>query len=666
MARDICVGVCVFLRRQLVDLPPPIFQDVLDYGVRSRKFPFLERVISHFDLMDIDINATVRLLLKHELMSGFLFVYSFGLMDFAGAIQLTFEHMIGKTFSADDNVFKSDKFPTPEQADIGYKILLFLQYASQGRVFPRGEETVIPSSCLLALTRTLLNVSQLPPIPSSPRQSSGKEALCLVQTKYPYLYALSRVDVYALLFCLQHCFKALYAQNATVISTSSSPVSSEPFGEMILTLLRFTKYGDEMGKLQNSYQRCFYEHFLDLLVSVNTHLPDELILDIIVHCKTHVKPQAAAEKYMFSLVSLQGKYCTSPSLFVSALERFGFYFPALKLYGLKLRCSSETLKNAIQNYVSDRNEEYRVKVFEYIDEFFATMATPVEGSISDGLNEERQTECRNILVIFLEELASIKLILTKKVCMMYLSPSHLGQVIDKTKKQQKLQFELLDALVRGVTSSDGSEESKASDDPALEMSQMSDDLLTPQQMLTYITQLATFRPTDVYPFLTTHNNFPLDETLQVCKAKSIFNATAFLLERAGDSMGAIDLCLSDAKVSGGRVLKGIEELARVQYGDAGKKPNITRRGSRSNSTTAPTPSADIMQILRTVNNHHGSGSGYALSSGVVLEPVSKVDGFKAFNSAIELAIGVCTRHDSKSTSVHWFKVLDYLLREKRK
>jgi hypothetical protein len=115
-------------RRQIRDLPPSVYSDFLDYGIRSRKFAFLERCISFFDLVDIDINATVRTLLKQELISGFLYVYSYGLLDYAGAFQLIYEHMMMK-----QGTQSALEFPSPEQTDIGYKLLLFIQYTSQNR-----------------------------------------------------------------------------------------------------------------------------------------------------------------------------------------------------------------------------------------------------------------------------------------------------------------------------------------------------------------------------------------------------------------------------------------------------------------------------------------------------------------------------------------------------
>ncbi|CAM9876731.1 unnamed protein product, partial [Phaeothamnion confervicola] len=47
----------------------------------------------------------------------------------------------------------------------------------------------------------------------------------------------------------------------------------------------------------------------------------------------------------------------------------------------------------------------------------------------------------------------------------------------------------------------------------------------------------------VYPYLSTHDNYSLDECLSLCQAAGITDATAYLLERGGDVGGALRLTL---------------------------------------------------------------------------------------------------------------------------
>ena len=659
-------------RRQIRDLPAKVFGDVLDYGVKAMKLAFLERCICHFDLMDIDINATVRLLLKHRLMSGFLYVYSFGLMDFAGAFQIAFEYMVTMPLvpNASGAPAMDYEFPFPEQADLGYKLLLFVQYTSTGRVYPRGEDTVISSTCLGGLVKALISGEELPSLPSAPRTTSSVAVLSQQldwTVRYPYLFALAKVDYYALFYCLHLAFKELYAQGAGVgieNPPKAGAAQNDSFGDMLLAVLNFAKMGDTALKMQNSFQLCFFEHFLNLLVTVPTPLPEALVEEIVVHCKMHIKSPTEAEQHVISLVTAQVKMCSYPGPFVTCLEANGFYLPALKLYGIKVRSTSRTLANALKRYVSDRHEENRGQVFGYIHNFFSSMTAAADGAPTDSLAESRHRESRTVLVEHIEELAGINLEETKKITGMYLSPTHLAAVIEKTQRHQKLQFELLDAVVRGLaipsSTSEDVDEGVVVANAALSGDE---EVLNSGEMLLYVTQMATFRPQELHAFLSTHNNYPLDETLKVCRSKGIFDATAFLLERAGDSMGALDLCLKEISSALALTHKEVEALVRLQCNDTGGSVTRTagtfRRGSRTSGTGTGSNSScgavDILQVLRAGHGH---------TSRHTLDPLHAIAPYRTFCDAVTLSTGVCARHDSKASSTHWFKVLDYLLKEK--
>lgn len=607
----------------------------------------MERCISYFDLVDIDIDATIRILLKQELISGFLYVYSYGLLDYSGAFQLIYEQMIMK-----QNYSTTQEFPSPEQTDIGYKLLLFLQYTSEGRVFPRGEKLKLPSTALVSLARLLLSPAVLPPIAGSTRLETQLEKHPLLLKTFPYMYALSKIDFYALFYCLHLCLIGVY-ESGTLLSQESNELS---YGDLLYSALLFAKYGDTDLGMKSSFQRCFYEHLLDHIVSVTSTLPELFLRDIIYHCRSHIKPYSMAEKYMFTLVSSQNK-CNHHSFttFAMTLENNGFFFPALRLYGGKLKPTSETLNKSLQCYLSERNEEFRMKVFDYIQEFFSKL------NLTDNMvgesTDDRVLLCRSVLISYLEELATINLHHTKIIVVSYLN-RNITEVMEKTQRHQKLQFELLDALVRGIASTDP-EEGTAD----ITESTIFDDMFTPQQILSYITQLATFRPADLHSFLTTHHNYPLDDVLKLCRSKNIFDSTAFLLERAGDFQAALDLCLSEIGVALLQTVVSIENVLDKGSLDVDTKKTTHRRGSRSSQY----PSSDeLFSILKySANKHVANGRHtYGLSSSV-LDPVNQIEGFKTFSLAISTATGLCTRHDSKSNATHWFKVLDFLLKEKR-
>jgi len=653
------------LQRKIKDLPTKIFSDLLDYGVKASKFSFLERCIAHFDLCDIDINATVHLLQKYNLYSSFLYVYAFGLMDFGGAFQWTFERMMAmKTKSKSGVGQESTGFPSPEQVDVGYKLLLFLQYTSEGRMFPRGDSVVVPSSCLAALLDSVLSPIALAPFPSMPGDAPTEAQSSIWRKRYPYLYGISKIDYYALFYCLSLSTRALYSHGAAAaIKKNHSQTNESGFaslGDIFSSILDFAKYCDEEMSAHNGYQVCFYEHSLEQLVSIHVPLPDALINDIVNHCRIHIRPPDVAESKMCALVASQGKLTQSPASMAASLERNGFYFPALKLYGLKLRLTSTTLKNALGCYLSDRNDETRSKVFTYIHDFFSGMTAAADGAPTDTSAETRNLECRAVLVSFIENLASIDLKKTKDVMILYLSPTHISAIIEKTQKHQKLQFELLDAVINGSTGTpkggdgsdlsvkDTSHEANSTAADVAENMLLSDDVLTTEQVFVYISQLSTFRPHDVFQFLSTHNNFPLDETLQICRNKEIFDATVYLLEKAGDSVAALDMCLSHISLSLAKTHSEVEKMVRAQcneYGSGFTGGSMKRLGGGKGISSAPIgASSDTVQFLNQSESAYSS--------------------YNSFTKAVKLATGICSRLDNKSVTTHWFSVLDHLLKEK--
>jgi hypothetical protein len=63
----------------------------------------------------------------------------------------------------------------------------------------------------------------------------------------------------------------------------------------------------------------------------------------------------------------------------------------------------------------------------------------------------------------------------------------------------------------------------------------------------YFALLCQFEPTSVLSFLKAQNNYRLDECLELCRKYGILDACSFLLERAGDIPGAINLYLDQLK-----------------------------------------------------------------------------------------------------------------------
>ena len=67
--------------------------------------------------------------------------------------------------------------------------------------------------------------------------------------------------------------------------------------------------------------------------------------------------------------------------------------------------------------------------------------------------------------------------------------------------------------------------------------------LDPQVLELYIDLMCEFRPQEVTNFIKMNEEYRLDETLQIVRKHQAWEATAVLLERAGDIQGAFGILL---------------------------------------------------------------------------------------------------------------------------
>lgn len=82
--------------------------------------------------------------------------------------------------------------------------------------------------------------------------------------------------------------------------------------------------------------------------------------------------------------------------------------------------------------------------------------------------------------------------------------------------------------------------------------------LSPELHELYIRLLCQFNPTEVYSHLTSHQEYNIDSILKLCQMYEIDDASAYLLERTGDSKGALDLTLRSVDKTMGALQEHIE------------------------------------------------------------------------------------------------------------
>lgn len=350
------------IRRQITDLPTKVFSDLVEFCNRAQQHSLLERMVCHLNLTDVDVDSLVRALRRSRQYSGFLYVHAYGLNDFGGAFQAVFEDMLlasGRSSShvADGGGSGSGsgggvmyQFPSPQQVDIGYKLILFVKYSASGLVYPRGGKTVVSALCLTQLIELLI-CKQYPPVPlattgvnsvpttSPPVNTMSAAAMTSPQMNfsYPFLFSLGQIDLYALFHTLALAFKTIYgnSDNGNIVKLNNNNLYFPSFGAMFMAVVNFAKYADSQSGGSGSagvtvtatqvdggvggaytptsfnitYQLCFFELFLDLITTCNVNFPMEFMCLVITHCQKHVKePVGRSESLVDSLITRQMKY----------------------------------------------------------------------------------------------------------------------------------------------------------------------------------------------------------------------------------------------------------------------------------------------------------------------------------------------------------------------
>jgi len=206
------------LNRSIRNLPPHMLNKMIEAENDSPAFSCLERCVVHLDLEQTDFERLSKVLLDKRMYSGFVYVYSYGCKDAVKAFKLLFAKMTsisrerqlevspGRRASASIQI----PLPTPEEAEIGYKMLLYLKFLANGKIFPRGERTVVSSESVSGLLALILSEGFQYGV--SKQELTGEWQKC----RFPYLSYLVLIDAGATMFCISKALHFLEEQNAEV------------------------------------------------------------------------------------------------------------------------------------------------------------------------------------------------------------------------------------------------------------------------------------------------------------------------------------------------------------------------------------------------------------------------------------------------------------------
>lgn len=601
------------LRQSIRSLPTHILVQMVEAEDNSN-FSSLERCIVYLDLQQADCEFLSKMLLEKKMYSGFLYVYSYGISDVVNAFRILFKRMNDVSRQQQTQISPGRRasssilipLPSPEEAEIGYKLLLFIKYTSSGQIFPRGEQVTISQSSFASITSVLQFLIRENFEDSVSRQDSPSE---WQQHRFPYLSYLALIDAGAAMFCITKGLHFLELQG----------LEAQQLVQLYKQLFSFCFMIDaenKNSKVQQYLVECCATH----LCQGSLPLPLNII-SILIKYATSVTPRILAETLMMNLAKGQVHSVVGATIRES-LEEHNFWRAALSIPTQKKQDNQLIIDNfekSLSFYLSAAQSadavsmlstanSMKMVIFDFVDETFAALNL-------ENIPVETMSMLGRIVATNLPQLAEIHLDRTRVVVYSYL----LGQVediLEATQSHPSLQLDFMSRIVEHVERNSVKDLS---------------EFLSEAEIVTYIKLLISFSPSQVFSFLSNHGNYPIEECLALCRENNIPDASALLLEKMGEQQAAISLLLSDFSKRVHESKKSIEALLKMR-------------------------DPAVMDIL-------------AMQSSLRSDAVVALPAYACLNHIVECITALCSRcgtGDNLHASELWFNALDHFLEEKRK
>jgi len=591
-------------------------------GAVGGSFPSLERCIAFLDLQGFDNELLAKVLLERRLYSGFLYVHVYGLGDAPAALQLLFKTMSSISKMQQLEVSPGRRassaillpLPSPEEAEIGFKVLLFIRFLSEGKIFPRGEACTGSSAAaganldfLVASIRFLLNERFQAETQSAATALSCPGASSEWSThRFPYLSYLVMIDPGAPVYCLSKGLQFLEGRGLnhgdlvhlyTQLFDFAFMIDGETKGSRVLPILT----------------ECSASH----LCKSSLPLPWEVVR-LLIRRGAGAKTHTVGEALMLNLARAQAQHHASPTAQKARdyLEENNFWRAALviptnrKADAITLEKFEKALAFYAEVSVAAGTSH---AVFDYVDDVFSVF------SVDSNVTSELLSSLGRALAKVTLQLVDIQPMRAKAAVSSYLQ-GHIQDVINATKTNPAVQLDVLSSLIAHVEESEGD-------------SKPLSEAFTDSELQVYVNLLIAFTPARIFPFLSSHSFFKDEKCLAFCREKNIIDASALLLERLGDVTTSLSLLLQEFS-------RGIQEAKTTIEGALRLREPV------------------VMDLL--------ARQGKAPRA----EAVSSLPAFKSLQHAVDCVVGLCFRTSAAGTQGStqgdfWFKALDHFLEGKR-
>ncbi|XP_022112058.1 vacuolar protein sorting-associated protein 8 homolog isoform X1 [Acanthaster planci] len=504
------------LNDSLTSITPVVMKDFVDHYKTRMMIHNVEACIVHMDIASLDIHQVVSLCWAHGLYDAIIYVYNKGMNDYITPLEDLLQ-VLGQAV-------RSGKQLTDQQIKLGNKLLVYISCCLAGRAYPLGD---IPShlaksvkegvwKCLTALHT---------------KQANEEEHA------FPYLRTLLHFDTREFLNVLALAFEEPeFASQAS--SYAAGLQSKQRIVDILLQVMvesiefspaqvgcLFTFLARQMAKNDNNIivNRLLFEQVLEFLSN-----PDD---------ETRHEER---EQALLQLVNAGGMEQVDQQKLLRLAEGAKFYRVTELLYEKRRQ-----FDRILLCYLRDPSR--KLAVFSYINNVM------IESCYTEPEKEAVQNQA-------LENLQDLVAIDSKETAQLVVKmfASSLEEVIDRLADRPRLQYDFLQGVFeyRDATST------------ALAPKESQYD---PYLHEKYIDLMCQFNPSTVHHYIRNVEGYRLEETLQIVRRHKIADATAYLLEMAGDVQGAFGIMLESLSNS----IRNLSDSMEAGKGtDKAKDPSV--------------------------------------------------------------------------------------------
>ncbi|XP_041374342.1 vacuolar protein sorting-associated protein 8 homolog isoform X2 [Gigantopelta aegis] len=471
---------------KLISIPPSVMKDFVDHYETREMLDNVEACIVHLNITSLDINQVVHLCWNHALYDAIIYVYNKGLHDYTTPL----EELLLLLRQA----VSTGKQLTDGQIKLGNKLLVYISCCLAGRAYPMGdvpEEYVQDVKDKVFECITCLH---------SKKVGAG-------DITYSNLRTLLQFDTREFLNVLALAFEEEEFNTEQGIKKRQRVV--DILLQIMVESIGFTP--TQVGILFTFLARQMARH-------ENTIIVNRVLFGQVLEFLSNPEDESRHEERQQALMELihaGGLQQFDEERLLHLAENAKFFRICEFLYEKR-----REYDKILSCYLRDLSRRYHA--FSYINSIVQ----------SDRYNEEEKNCVRREALKNLEDLVSIDCKQAAQTVITSLANS-LNEVVQKLEKKPVVLFEFL----TGVISYRDSVSSAVNLDKQIG--------IEPRIVELYISLMCEHQQHEVYNFIKMNEGYRLEQTLEICRKHKMSEATAYLLEKAGDIQGAFGIVIEN-------------------------------------------------------------------------------------------------------------------------